>query len=417
MHDKKKFLHEYELVGIKVDGIDSIKIRIVGGKSSFFDFLVYEGDLPTPKMEPLMAIEETKTTDEQSRNTGVYQRGSKFVFIRHYYKNTQLYMLYSVKGNKRPTDTNVFGTKLLLTLGVKFLGKDVSLLSGFKSVDDVIDAKNRMNSPNLRCTPIKISREKECVKISGMLSKPPKAGNIGHDPNIGALSLISAGLRKLGYNKRIIITQHGVKASYLKKINRGNKFLYNSRILGVELEGVNKPNVQMPSLYWEYEKTGEKLATLYLHLSALVGGMKTVYENHAGCERGDFSIHSSTGKTTSITIPKRNSHDIKINLPDLVLCSDTLDYVIIIEGECVKNINSGLTQLKQFNIFKNEYVSRYYPCAKQESWIVLYGDVDDISTIDRRVLLLLTTTGVVYLNKDAPSIIKKLFSNVPTQIF
>ena len=31
--------------------------------------------------EPIYAIEETKTDDKESRNTGVYQRCSKFIFI------------------------------------------------------------------------------------------------------------------------------------------------------------------------------------------------------------------------------------------------------------------------------------------------------------------------------------------------
>ncbi len=39
-----------------------------------------------------MAIEETKTSDDESRNTGVYQRGSKFVYITPYYQNVKLYV-------------------------------------------------------------------------------------------------------------------------------------------------------------------------------------------------------------------------------------------------------------------------------------------------------------------------------------
>jgi hypothetical protein len=41
--------------------------------------------------------EETKIDDQESRNTGVYQRCSKFVFIKNYYSNTKLIMLYNLK--------------------------------------------------------------------------------------------------------------------------------------------------------------------------------------------------------------------------------------------------------------------------------------------------------------------------------
>lgn len=48
-------------------------------------FLIfYQDKQPVVDDTPLYAIEETKTDDKESRNTGVYQRCSKFVFIQNF---------------------------------------------------------------------------------------------------------------------------------------------------------------------------------------------------------------------------------------------------------------------------------------------------------------------------------------------
>lgn len=79
----RKFSFTYELVGLKCDRINKIYIKIVSGYSSFVDFLVfYQEKEPAPSIDtPDYAIEETKTDDSESRNTGVYQRCSKFVYL------------------------------------------------------------------------------------------------------------------------------------------------------------------------------------------------------------------------------------------------------------------------------------------------------------------------------------------------
>lgn len=73
----------------------------------------------------MYAIEETKTDDKESRNTGVYQRASKFVFVENYYPNIKKIMLYQLKveQKEKATATYIFGTKLLKTIGVEILGK------------------------------------------------------------------------------------------------------------------------------------------------------------------------------------------------------------------------------------------------------------------------------------------------------
>ncbi len=57
----------------------------------------------------------------------------------------------------------------------------------------------------------------EKIQISGRLLKN---NTLSHDPNIGALSMISAVLRQLGWKKNIEITRHGLSQGNVgKKIN------------------------------------------------------------------------------------------------------------------------------------------------------------------------------------------------------
>jgi hypothetical protein len=122
-----KFSFTYELIGFRCNKVDKIFIKTVSGHSSFVDLLVFfQDEEPTIKDKPIYAIKETKTDDSESRNTGVYQRSSKFVFLRYYYPDIKMIMLYNLQipQKTKPTQTNIFGTRMLLTLGVEILGKD-----------------------------------------------------------------------------------------------------------------------------------------------------------------------------------------------------------------------------------------------------------------------------------------------------
>jgi len=145
--DNNKFTFTYEVTGFRCNKVDKVYVKTISGNSSFTDFLIfYQKNEPTLKDEPIYAIEETKTDDKESRNTGVYQRCSKFVFIQSYYPNVKKIMLYNLQIEQKvnPTSTYIFGTRLLLTLGVEILGKklDVEIFKPFKSIKEVIELKN-----------------------------------------------------------------------------------------------------------------------------------------------------------------------------------------------------------------------------------------------------------------------------------
>src|SRR3989338_7081478 len=147
--EKGKFTFLYEVVGFRCNKIERVFIKSVSGFSSFVDFLIfYQEKQPTQKDIPLYAIEETKTDDKESRNTGVYQRASKFVFLEHYYPETKKVMLYNLKIEQKetPTATYIFGTKLLLTLGVEIQGKklDEKIFKPFNSFDEIIAFKKKI---------------------------------------------------------------------------------------------------------------------------------------------------------------------------------------------------------------------------------------------------------------------------------
>ena len=87
------FQFVYEVEGLKVSKADTIFIKTVSGNSSFLDFLLFKQERAPVEGKNsdhlIMAIEETKTSDDESRNTGVYQRGSKFVYITPLFRSSR----------------------------------------------------------------------------------------------------------------------------------------------------------------------------------------------------------------------------------------------------------------------------------------------------------------------------------------
>lgn len=255
----------YEVIGFKCARVNHVYIKTVSGSSSFTDFLIfYQNKQPKVSDIPLYAIEETKTDDKESRNTGVFQRCSKFVFIQNYYPETTKIMLYAlqVEQKEKPTETYIFGTRLLLSMGVEILGKklDSKVFKPFKTIDEIIEYKNNMRLPPAGNVPILLKKSTTKIQISGRLFK---SGGLSHDPNIGALSIIAAVLRKLGWTKDIEITQHGLQQQH---VGSKNKFVQIANNLSIKLQGLKVPKTTLPTNYWHYDTKGEKLGTIFVHI-------------------------------------------------------------------------------------------------------------------------------------------------------
>lgn len=416
------FLFTYKIEGLSVENANEILLKTVSGNSSFIDFLLFK-----QRNEPvegnsndnlLMAIEETKTNDDESRNTGVYQRGSKFVYIKAYYSNVKLYMLYNeeleAQEDKKPSDTSVFGTNILLTLGVTIVGKNTSKwFKPFQTLDELINFKSKMRRPPAGNVPIIITKYDNHIEVSGRLAKPAEAGNIGHDPNIGALSMISACIRKLGWDKDILITLHGVTQQYVNNTKGKNKFLYICSILGMKLDGIDMPeNVVIPELYWHYEKKSEKMADILLHVQTTYHDMYCVYENHAGCERGYFR----NKRGALITLPKKDKNGVNLYLPDVVLYDEKTNYILLVEGKMLSTLNQGLIEIENYDSIEQEYI---YPVYGRDVTIMrclsIFGG-NCLHIPNEKVLFYLSDSGKILINKDAPECIKKAFGDTGVTI-
>lgn len=426
INSNKIFTGEYKIKNIELSGIADIILIIASGNSSFMDFLVFEQSFPPKECEVnnendgnnlKLLIEETKTSDKESRNTGVYQRLSKFVFADYFYPNIPKIMLYNIADQddeKTPSDTSIFGTNILLTQNVKILGKSLKYFNKFNTMDELINFKNNMRSPPKGNVPILITKENNSIKISGRLSKPANAGNIGHDPNIGALTSISKTLRLLGWDKDIIITQHGVKQDYVNRA-RANKFLSIASKLNIKLEGIDLSNVKSNlTQYWHYEKNSEKMGTILLHLIGITDSPRTeaIYENHAGCERGYFY----TSNYTPLALPKKDKNGVNLYLPDLILKNDENKEILLIEGKQSSTLDRGLEEIKHFEAIEDEFIKKYYPDYSITRWVSTYGeDIYSATGIHPKVLFHLNKNGTFLFNEKTPSwltdLVKRIINN------
>lgn len=411
--NKGVFQFKYIVEGLKVGDAENIIIKLVSGKSSFLDFLLFKQQNEPVEGKSgniLMGIEETKTSDDESRNTGVSQRGSKFVYIDSYFKDVKLYMLYNdeLQGreDKKPSGTSIFGTNILLTMGIEIVGKRIDKwFKPFETIDELIGYKNSMKQPPASNVPINITKHSDKIEISGRLAKPADAGNIGHDPSIGALSMISRCLRDLGWEKDIVITKHRVNQDYVDRTKGKNKFLYICNMLNLKLDGIVMPKAAaIPELYWHYDIKSEKVATILLHVLGEYYGCVGVYHNHAGCERGYFK----TKNMELLALPKKDKSGENLYLPDLILYEPKTKDIVLVEGKQLSKLQDGIEELDLYDSIENEYIKVYYPGCNIRRYVCIYGG-SNVGIPHPDVLLYLNNDGQIYINKEAPGFIKDTF--------
>lgn len=415
LDNNKCFDFTYEVIGFKCAKVNRVFIKTASGSSSFTDFLVfYQNKQPKVADTPLYAIEETKTDDKESRNTGVFQRGSKFVYIHNFYPKTKKVMLYAlqVEQKEKPTKTYIFGTRLLLTLGVDILGKklDGRTFKPFKTIDEVIECKNNMRRPPAGNVPILLKKTASKIQISGRLFK---SGRLSHDPNIGALSIIAAVLRKLGWTKAIEITMHGLEQQH---VGIRNKFVQIANQLNIGLQGLKVPKATLPTDYWHYDTKGEKLGTIFIHI--VVENFTesySIFENHAGCEKGYFQTadgeHIPLAKYTDRKAYKAGDKDQIVFIPDLVLIDIKEKESITIEGKKYEYRQNGINELAGYDAFDKMYLKKYYPKYKIVRTVVLYGSKEE-KVVEVQVGFLLNENGKLVLGIKAPKLFKRAINNL-----
>ena len=400
----------YEVLGFTTPQVDRVLLKIISGNSSFMDFLVFfQNQEPNEGDRPLFMVEETKTDDEESRNTGVYQRCSKFVYAEMHYPGMDLNMYYNLQIEQRQlqTDTNIFGTRCLRSLGVKIAGKtvDETLNKPFSSLEEMIEFKLSMRRPPAGNVPIDISIVEDELHISGRLFK---SNGLAHDPNIGALSLIAATARKLGWEDDIVVTKHGLSQSHVQP---RNKFVRIANTLEIGLEGLEMPKSELEYPYWNYNKTGEKLATIFVHLVVenFSNGM-SIFENHAGSEKGYFVTSDKKYLALEKYVPGVEPRK-SIDIPDLILLDVERKQVLNIEGKTHNNTELGIRTLDNYDDIERLYVEKYYPGYEIHRSVVLYGSTNE--TIEPiQVSFLLNQHGKMILGIKAPALFREAFKNL-----
>lgn len=399
-YSNHKFSFIYHATGIEVEGFDAVLIKVVSGESSFVDYLVFDGtdtmkdtidqskmadyvyDLsdyfgeewrvtfPTLTDIPKYVVEETKTDDNESRNTNAYQRSSKFVFSEYYYgQEVNKYMLYDYSDGRKlkKNDTHVFGMRMLVTNGVKLVGLPDKYLP-FTDLNEFINEKNRIaNNGRSTNIPLKLRLDKANNKLffSAKLDKGKGKykNKITNDPNIGAVAIISSTLRKLGWGGKIVIERHNLLQN---NISNGNKLLYIMKKLDVTFDDINIDwsLVINNKNYFKYNTTSEKIVSIYYHLYIKENHQNKyiIFNNHAGCGKSYF-------KTPQGNIPV--TKDTK--LPDLIVYDSLENKVKVLEAETSKNAAKGVKQLSTFKDFIINYINVHYPDAEVECSVITWG--------------------------------------------
>lgn len=408
LDDENHFNFTYQVVGIRCTSVKNIYIKIISGSSSFVDYLLFfQNDEPNNTNIPLYAIEVTKTDDEESRNTGIDQRITKFVFVEHYYPRTKKIMLFhsSISHTiEKRTDTFIFGFRILRTLNVEILQNSATPSNNygpFLSIDELITQKNSM-AVRKQNVSVRIKKTRSKIEISGKLEKK---NHLANDPNIGLLTGISCALRKLGWKKDIVITQHGLQQTH---VGVKNKFVLIANKYKMFLKGLSVPQAVFPNEYWHYENDGEKLGTIFIHIVVenFTNGY-SIFENHAGCEKGYFDAGQKNflpvKKYTNQKAYKGGDKKKIYFLPDVVFIDKTQREITTVEGKKSFLFQQGIEDLKNYGPFEKEYIIPNYKNFSLKRKVVLFGKLEgDIEEIE--IAFCLNQNGQLLLNVDAPSL-------------
>ena len=410
------FSFTYEVIGFKCAKVFRIYIKTVSSIYSFPDFLIfYQEKQPVVTDTPSYAIELATADDQCERNWGVYQRCSKFVFIKNFYPETKLIKLYTLKldTKENPINTYIFVTRILLTLGVEIRGKvlDPILFKPFISVDDFIADINSMRGPggNIRSILVKkINANK--IEISGYL----RIGK-GHlnDRTIAILSILSSILRILGWKGTIEITMHRLQQEH---VDSTNVFFQIANIYALRLQGLTVPKAIISENYWHYETKSEKLVTFFIHICIenFTTGF-SIFENHASCEKGYFVTpvgdHIYVERYPDLAAYKAGNKDSIVYIPDLILLDVDETEAITVEGKKYINRQKGIEELNSYDSFDTIYLKKYYPKFKIVRTVVLYGSKNEcIGEIE--VGFLLNECGKLVLGIRAPKLFTKAINNL-----
>lgn len=333
-----------------------INILLFKGETSCVDYMLFNGnvDLTTGNAEnALVILESTKTSDDASRNTAVYQRITKFTTFDTIYPNFNgIKVMFWCNSNWKETLTPTanYGFRLMVTLGINMYAlnnnsiinvKDKYSIEPYNSDQEIIENKNCIKEKKGNCS-IRLSKTDNNIYISLKLDKGKgnSSGVISHDPNVGFLSAVINSIEKITgkpNNNKYIIKNHNIKQEYFDNKPK-SKFWYSIKDVNIEFENctiINRPDI--PNKYFKLENSmTEKLATILYDQISL---NETIFSNHGGCE-----LTSIKGNDTSISVGQ------KMPRPDILFKNDETKEILIIEGKLEKEISKGITQLSDTHL-------------------------------------------------------------------
>jgi hypothetical protein len=310
-------------------------VRIFKGTTSSVDYMFFkEGAAP-------LLVESTKTLNEQSRNSSVFQRVVKFLVARHYYPDADMVMFYTAAPSFT-SNTAAFGLRLFATLNVEVCCPSGTTAGvAFDSVEELIAAKNAVPEKAGNVS-VRLSYDGSAVTIRGRLNKT--AGRMDYDPNIGLFTGMMGAIHALSPATTFRIVDHGLDVA---KIGMDNKFWYAVRGMDVTLDGFVAGESHLPEHYYKTVTGNEKTSTiLFQHQS----GLPALFHNHAGCQRS--SVVAPDGKTHAV--PKT------ITMPDIALFDAKAKTIYIVEGKDNSKVAAAQKQLDAIAPFE-EFVLRHYP--------------------------------------------------------
>ena len=374
--DGNTFLNLYEISGLKIKGINKVYYELVSGCGSFVDYVVAISDTkPASCKEYTQVIEENSTRPSDAGNMTT-QRLTKFVYSKIFYpylKNlTFLNIIPNFKKEKLPKNY-IRNCRLYNTLGVKAIlcdqgGNDKSPpWNPYISIEELLCEHSPVIKPRTDYL-FGIERKNDSIYINAKL-RNGKKGMLS-DPNVGYCVAIAYICKRIfNFEGDIIIENHKLSENWFNK-TRSNKLIQICDKLQMKFRYLSKtisPTCGRYPIekYFVTEVRGEKKVSILHEVISNNKGVKTIYSNHAGCERGYFITSNGEHKQ----VPKN------IKIPDLVTIDQDKKEIFVYEAEMYDNYDKGVKQIRGFGKFI-KFIQRYYPDYKIKKHITLNGGKD-----------------------------------------
>lgn len=305
-------------------------------------------------IKDVFLIEITQSTD--SRNAISYQRISKFVFLSALPEyNSYKKVMWFTTDFKATTDTHKVGLSLMNYIGLEFYNLKEFRPSTLVEAEKI---KNNCVKKADKDIPIRFYINHDSKKVS-VECKLLKSGSLSHDPNIGFLSALIFIANEMNYEISVsshCLTEKIIK-SYKGKLYKICALLNKSIVFKLEDKDITWEKYTYKAKdYHKNLEEGEKLSMINFCRDMEEKGLNFIFRNIAGCEREKILSNGNL-----ISVPKR------IKIPDLALIKN--NNLILIEGECYKNINKGIQQLETFGEFI-DFMTKYFKFDNVEKYVI-----------------------------------------------